>query len=234
MEGSLSMRCNTFTNTGSIIVGFAALDMSTEYDGGMNTFRSVENCIRLEEADALFLQEGGNDFSGCVNSIMVGTMDTLCGNTQCEIVIPASHNYWGVGSGPISTNSGLAYPPQNQLHLVSAYPAFCGGYEGAMECEIVLMDTSPAEPAGCIETTKSISVAYTNPSMEWTNFLQGLQSAHEEGTFELYDAKGALVVSKPIHGGEFLSLSEYNLSSGMYLFSVRSQNSRTSVVRMVD
>jgi hypothetical protein len=232
--GTLSLRCNSFQNTGFIMVGEATLDMSALMDGGMNTFRSVDNCIRLNNADNLLLQEGGNDFSGCINSVFQGTIDTLCVPLACNISIPATHNHWGMEQAAISSTGGLAFPPQDRIHILSAYPAVCGGYESASQCELTVTDVSPVEPPRCLETTKSVISNAAISETTWMNFLNGMIAAKAQASIELYDAKGSLLKKVQVQEGDVWRIKSESLSSGIYLFSVLADGKRISMVRLVE
>jgi hypothetical protein len=232
--GSLSLRCNSFENTGNVLVSEAALDMSASLDGGMNSFRSMDHCIRLNNAAGLFLEEGGNDFSGCLNTIIQGSVDTLCGLLECNINLLATQNHWGYEVGAVSAISGLAYPPQDRIQLVSSNPSLCGGYESAVQCELFITDDSPVEPPQCNESTKSLVKEPLASSTHWIDFLNGLGGAFGEAMLELYDVKGSLVAIYQVHTGDLFRCDEYSLSSGMYLFSFVEFGSRTSIVRVVE
>jgi hypothetical protein len=68
----------------------------------------------------------------------------------------------------------------------------------------------------------------------WVNFLNGQSEAAGAAVFELYDAKGSLVAFKQVHAGDVLRAFEFQVSSGMYLFSVRYAGKRTSVVQVIE
>lgn len=220
-EGALSLKCCDFSSSGTVIIQQASLNMSSLLLGGTNTFRNMSDCIQLIEASDLFLEEGGNDFSGCSHTIFEGTYDTTCVQNSCQFQLSATHNHWGYGGDGLSNTQGLVFPPSSMIRVNASGTPVCSGYESGNTCNLNLIDHEPIIPVACLPQGKR-SHTYTHPNIDnWSEVLNGVSSADETLYIKIYDCEGRIVGNETLTTGSFFEWEKYNLSAGMYLISAQ-------------
>jgi hypothetical protein len=227
-QGSLSLKCNNFHNSGPVTVYHAELDLSLLQNGGLNSFSEMSECFQVGELLQLSLEEGGNDFSGCTEHIFSGTMDTLCEPLSCSLYIDASHNHWGYNTAVITPVTGLSFPPQNRISLVSAHPAICTSYESDVSCDIGLLDTQPVFPQRCDDSGKLISLNNDVSRENFEDFLNGKYPAMKDEEVRVFDTRASLVHSVTILKGEYFNADSFEVSAGLYLFTIVGQEMYTA------
>jgi hypothetical protein len=232
-DGLLSVKCSNFESCGPIAVSGAHLDMSTLSHGGKNSFRSVSNCIVLNEAIGLYLDEGANDFSGCYQRIVEGTFDTSCVQLECTFELPANQNHWGYNVDGISLENGLIFPPHDLIRVAPAESAICGGWESGVSCHMKLIDGSPIEPVRCRDVIKKEARASSMASST-KSFLEGKSVSAFDCEISVYDIQGRLAEIFFIEEGSFFSESSFSLASGLYVFTVRVDGESYSVRRFIE
>ena len=232
-DGLLSVKCSNFESCGPIAVSGAHLDMSTLSHGGKNSFRSVSNCIVLNEAIGLYLDEGANDFSGCYQRIVEGTFDTACVQLECTFELPANQNHWGYNFDGISLENGLIFPPHNLIRVAPTESAICGGWESGVSCHMKLIDGNPIEPIRCRDVIKKEARASSMASSTKI-FLEGESVSAFDCEISVYDIQGRLAETFFIEEGSFFSESSFSLASGLYVFTVRGDGETYSVRRFIE
>ena len=232
-DGLLSVECSNFKSCGPITVSTARLDMSMLLQGGKNSFRSVSDCIVLNEAQGLYLEEGANDFAGCYHRVLEGTYDTSCVELECEFELMAQGNHWGFNFDGISQENGLMFPPHDLIRVSSIEPSVCAGWESGISCHMRLIDLSPIEPVRCQDVIKQQA---STPSMASTmkSFLEGKAVSAFRCEISVYDIQGRLVTSCFIEEGSFFSESAFSLASGLFVITVRSDGEKYSVRRFIE
>jgi hypothetical protein len=232
-DGLLSVKCSNFKSCGPITISNAMLDMSTQMRGGKNSFVSVSDCIQLNEAQGLNLDEGANDFSGCYHRIAEGTFDTACVSMECEFELPANHNHWGFNFTGISQESGLMFPPHDLIRVSSTEPSICEGWESGVSCHLHLIDNNPIEPLQCLDILKQKSTsASTVKSME--RILDGSMPGDVSYDIRVYDVAGRLAVSHFLKDGNYFGMHDYSLSSGLYVFTITAARETYSIRRFIE
>ena len=227
-HGSLSLKCNNFHNCGPVTVYHAELDLSLLQNGGLNSFSEMSECFQVGELLQLSLEEGGNDFSGCTEHIFSGTMDTLCEPLSCSLYIDASHNHWGYNTAVITPVTGLSFPPQNRISLVSAHPTICTSYESDVSCDIVLLDTQPVFPQRCDDSGKLISLNNDVSRENFEDFLNGKYPAMKDEEVRVFDTRASLVHTVTVLKGEYFNADSFEVSAGLYLFTIVGQEMYTA------
>jgi hypothetical protein len=232
-DGLLSVKCSNFKSCGPISVSTAQLDMSMKLQGGRNSFRSVSDCIVLNEAHGLYLEEGANDFAGCYHRVLEGTYDTLCVELECDFEILAQGNHWGFDFDGISQENGLMFPPHDLIRVSSIEPSVCAGWESGNSCHMTLIDVSPIEPVRCRDFIKKEARASSMTSST-KSFLEGKSVSAFGCEISVYDIQGRLAESSFIEEGSFFSESSFSLASGLYVFTVRGDGETYSVRRFIE
>jgi hypothetical protein len=232
-DGLLSVKCSNFKSCGPISVSTARLDMSMQLQGGRNSFRSVSDCIVLNEAHGLYLEEGANDFAGCYHRVLEGTYDTLCVELECDFEILAQGNHWGFDFDGISQENGLMFPPHDLIRVSSIEPSVCAGWESGNSCHMTLIDVSPIEPVRCRDFIKKEARASSMTSST-KSFLEGKSVSAFGCEISVYDIQGRLAESSFIEEGSFFSESSFSLASGLYVFTVRGDGETYSVRRFIE
>ena len=233
-EGALSLKCCDFSSSGTVIIQQASLDMSSLLFGGTNTFRNVSDCVQLIEASGLFLEEGGNDFSGCSHTIFEGTYDTTCVQNSCQFQLSANHNHWGFGSNSLSNALGLVLPSSTMIRVYASGTAVCSGFESGNSCDLQLTDAGPIAPVECLQAGKQLISQPQEVQSHWHDVLNGLQPATESCTIRWFDGAGRLVMQTQLAEGDFLSSDDYNTASGFYLLEMISANDRYTLRRVIE
>jgi hypothetical protein len=218
--GELSLKCNQFENCGSVVVNQAELDMSLLQYGGLNSFSEVVDCIQVNELRKLSLEDGGNDFSGCTQYIITGTIDTLCAPLSCGLYVNAAHNHWGYNAAELSLISGLSFPSQDQIALVSTALAVCSNYEMDVACQIMLTDSQPVVPQRCDDSGKTRVAEDFSFHKYFDDFLNGRCPASNDEEVNVYNAAASLVLTIGVKKGDFLNLDLEEFSVGLYLISI--------------
>ncbi len=232
-DGLLSVKCSNFKSCGPITVSTARLDMSTLLHGGKNSFRSVSDCVVLNDAYGLYLEEGANDFAGCYHRVLEGTYDTSCVELECDFELMAQGNHWGFDFDGISQENGLMFPPHNMIRVSSIEPSVCAGWEAGISCHMTLIDLSPIEPVRCHDVIKQQA---STPSMDSTmkSFLEGKSVSDFCCEISVYDIHGRLVTSCFFEEGSFFSESSFSLASGLYVFIARGDVETYSLRRFIE
>ncbi len=233
-EGALSLKCCDFSSSGTVIIQQAELDMSSLLFGGANTFRNVSDCIQLIEASGLFLEEGGNDFSGCSHTIFEGTYDTTCVQNSCQFQLNATHNHWGYGSNGLSNAQGLVLPSSAMIRVYASGTSVCSGYESGGTCNLQLTDAYPIAPVECLQAGKQLIAPPQDVQSHWHEVLIGLQPATESCTIRWFDAAGRIVMHKQLAQGDFVRVDELNATSGLYLLEVICASDRITLRRIME
>jgi len=222
---TLTLECNQFEDCGGIAIVDATLDMSTEFSGGKNAFHGVDDCISLENAQGLWLEAGRNDFSGCVHSVIQGTMDTLCDAVTCELEWPATGNFWGYSNGNITVAGDLLWPQQNLIHLTSSDPQACGGYEYGMGCTIALSDKSPADPVNCDDSPKAIVPTYEDEVVQRMSSNTHLSTSllMNGNGIEIFDMSGRRIYTGRLNAVSDIDAATRELSQGLYVLVMQTE-----------
>jgi len=232
--GVLALRCCDFDACGPVVVNYASLDMSTLSNGGTNTFRAVYDCVILNEALSLQLEEGLNDFDGCDHRIFEGSMDTTCTMSDCQFEVIATHNHWGYDYDGLSTNEGLIFPNPQSVRVTASGTVVCSGYESGNACSMKLNDQEPIHPVTCLTQVKRSSSNGQAHTEKWSEVLSGLSSSEETLSIEIYDCEGRVVGSEVLTAGAFFQWDKYSLSVGLYLISAQSLKGAYTLRRIVE
>jgi hypothetical protein len=233
-EGALSLKCCDFSSSGPVVIQQAGLDMSSLLFGGTNTFRNVSDCIQLIEASGLFLEEGGNDFSGCSHTVFEGIYDTTCVQNSCQFQLMATHNHWGYGNNNLSNAEGLIYPSPSMIRVYASGTSVCSGFESGSTCDLQLTDAEPIAPVECLQAGKQLVAQHQDLQSHWYELLNGSQPATESCTIRWFDATGRMVMQLQLNEGDFLRAEDYTTASGMYLLEIRSANDRFTLRRITE
>jgi hypothetical protein len=231
--GLLSLKCSNFQSCGPITIWEAELNMSTQLQGGRNSFRSVSDCIVLNQASGLFLDEGENDFSGCYQRIIEGTYDTSCVEFECTFELPASRNHWGYDFDGISQENGLMFPPHDLIRVYPTESSICGGWESGMSCHLSLIDLNPIKPVGCLDVIKEKS-AIVSESMSSKKILESQLVANCDYHVEVYDAFGRLIETYNLDEGSRFEANNLTLASGLYVFSYAGKGETFCMRRFIE
>jgi hypothetical protein len=233
--GTLTLRCNDFKACGAVVLRESKLDMSTLINGGLNTFYNVSDCIQLIDAGELYMDEGNNNFSGCLHQIVEGTVAIDCENSYCELEVIATHNHWGYNVGGLSNAQGLIFPPSDLIHVQSSQSDACGGYESGTTCMVSLLDAEPIEPITCHQAGKNLqSMEISGHQSNWTEVVLGIQPAVIPCMVRLYDVHGRIIGLQKITEGEYFQMERFSVSSGIYLVEVSDSTGNASFRRVVE
>jgi hypothetical protein len=221
-EGALTMECNRFNECGPVTLHYGILNVSADYGAGTNSFENMLDCISLEDAQDIRIENGYNDFSGCVHSIVSGTIDTLCDPSSCELIIESSRNHWGYSTGSISSESGLLIPPSELIHLQTSQDMVCSGYENSPGCYIQLSDKHPIPPVRCIGEQKSEDSLSQTETANTAETISCVLS--EPASVDVWDASGRRIVSLNMNAGEDAVHALSGLAEGIYFLSMKSKS----------
>jgi hypothetical protein len=221
-EGTLTMECNRLNDCGPVTVHYGVLNVSSDYLAGSNAFQNMVDCISLEDAMDIWLENGRNDFSGCTHSMVSGTIDTLCNPSSCELLIEASRNHWGYTTGGISFESGLLQPSSGLIHLEASQGMSCSGYENTPGCYIHLIDKHPVAPARCSSERKSEEAENQDETSDTAQMATLVLP--EAAAVEVWDAGGRRIVSFNMNAGEDAAHALQGLAEGIYFIAVKSSN----------
>jgi hypothetical protein len=233
-EGALSLKCCDFSSSGPVVIQQADIDMSSLLFGGTNTFRNVSDCIQLIEASGLFLEEGGNDFSGCSHTVFEGTFDTTCVQNSCQFQLMATHNHWGYGNNNLSNAEGLIFPSPSMIRVYASGTSVCAGIESGSTCDLRLADAEPIAPVECLQAGKQLIARHQNVQSYWHEVLNGLQPAMESCTIRWLDASGRLVMQTHLSRGDFFRMDEHDTASGFYLLEMTGASERCTLRRIIE
>jgi hypothetical protein len=233
-DGTLSLQCCDFNSSGPIIINYARLDISSLLSGGTNTFRNVSDCIQFNEVTGLFLEEGGNDFSGCSHTIFEGTYDTTCVQNSCQFQLGATHNHWGYGNAGLSNAQGLVLPSSSLIRVYASGTSVCSGYESGNSCDLILVDPEPIDPIDCLPMGKRMVAQRNGVDQHWYDVLNGIQPSMESCTIRCYDASGRMVMHTQLAQGDFFRIDELETTSGLYLLEVIGASDRITLRRIME
>jgi len=231
--GLLSLKCSNFKSCGPITIWEAELNMSTQMHGGRNSFRSVSECIMLNDATGLYLDEGANDFSGCYQRIIEGTYDTACVELECTFELPARQNHWGYDFDGISQENGLMFPPQDLIRVYPPESSICAGWESGISCHLALIDLNPIKPVGCIDVIKEKS-AIVSESVGSLKHIESMVVANTNYNVEVYDVFGRLVGTYEQEEGSRFEANHLSLASGLYVLAFTGKSETFSVRRFIE
>jgi hypothetical protein len=220
--GTLTLECNRLNDCGPVTLHNSVLNVSGNHAAGSNAFQNMLDCISLENAEDIWLENGHNDFSGCAHSMVSGTIDTLCNASGCELVIDASGNHWGYATGVISYESGLLQPPSGLIHLQTSQSMSCSGYENTPGCYVHLSDKHPVAPARCSSLQKSDEAEGEVDTAEVNH--SGRLILSEPASVEVWDASGRRMKSFNMNSGEDVTQALHGLAQGIYFIAVKSTN----------
>ena len=232
--GMLALRCNDFDACGPIVVNYGSLDLSSVNYGGTNSFRSINDCILLNEAHELFLYEGLNDFSGCSHRVFEGTIDTSCVAFDCEFEISANHNHWGYNYNGLSTADGLAFPNPSLVQVQASGTQVCSGYESGNSCQMRIIDQHPIAPVECLQMGKLTTTITETANEHLRDVLYGLTPAAEELSILVFDSQGREVGHEVLATGSLFLAERLGLSPGCYLISAQGLKKFFALRRIVN
>jgi hypothetical protein len=232
-SGRIILGCSHFAHCAALQFTACTVDISALQGGGRNAFESVNRCIQLAEINELLLDEGRNDFSGCENLIMEGSIDTSCSALNCSLQLNAIHNHWGADVNGLSNVNGLLPPPSNKIHVYASSTPVCGGFEQGAMCEIECIDDDPILPERCISPLKSVSTATDEQLLQHS--LRDIFNGPFTGfaQMEVYDLQGKLVLNSVVSSYNDALVKLNELGASMYSIVVRNSDSYLTTKWMV-
>lgn len=222
--GKLTLRCNEFESTEAVAVHEAFLNLSSLANAGYNKFNDVPVCVLLDQARGIYLLRGYNDFSSYGQFVIQGTLDTVCTDYDCQIMLDAHYNYWGNQVAPIySSHESYVTPTSSMFDVTASEWSYCSGYEQSGYCPVLFEDLSPVQVKDCPTSSIEERMSEVVPSDEFPETYSRESASSFADIFmhaqsiQLFDMQGRCVFEGSVNGSYSMAIAELSLSHGVYL-----------------